>query len=164
MNSLTMYIKIIILLLWSYAKAFNNQKIMPNNFEYKNKNNNNFYKTKNNKYYLLRKTSDELNILKKKEYYKKFGSNNSINEFRNLNEIKNKCLSNDEIGIKNSLCIECNIEEGYFPVYNNYIENKNKNLSKYVECYKETEKPKNYYFNHKLKVFERCYKTCETCF
>ena len=159
-----MYIKIIILLLWSYAKAFNNQKIMPNNFEYKNKNNNNFYKTKNNKYYLLRKTSDELNILKKKEYYKKFGSNNSINEFRNLNEIKNKCLSNDEIGLKNSLCIECNIEEGYFPVYNNYIENKNKNLSKYVECSKETEKPKNYYFNPKLKVFERCYETCETCY
>ena len=79
---------------------------------------------------------------------------------RNLSEIPHKCLYTDEIGIKYSLCIECNKKEGYFPLNNNNQEN----IIKYVECYKKETKPNNYYFNKELNIFQKCYKTCETCF
>ena len=105
MNSIEIFIIIIILLLWRNTNGNINQKIKPNNSEYNKIFN---FKNKNNKYNLSRKAFDELNSLISKETCNKFDSNYSSNEFRNLNEINNKCLTNDEIGIKNSLCIECN--------------------------------------------------------
>ena len=78
---------------------------------------------------------------------------------RYLNE---KCKENDEIGLINSLCIECNTEKGYYPiVYNN--KNIGNNIQ-YKECHNSTTIPINYYFNSKLKVFEQCYESCLKCF
>ena len=159
MSSIEIFIIIIILLLWRNINCNINQKIKPNNSEY---NKIFHFKNKNNKYNLSRNTFDELNSLISKETCNKFDSNYSSNEFRNLNEINNKCLTNDEIGKKNFLCIECNTKEGYFPIYNNYTVNIN-NSFKYVECFKKETKPKNYYFNSDLQAFEKCYETCETC-
>ena len=82
-----------------------------------------------------------------------------IKRMRYLNE---KCKENDEISLKNSLCIECNTEKGYYPiVYNN--EDIGNNIQ-YQECHNSTTIPINYYFNSELKVFEQCYESCLKCF
>ena len=99
-------------------------------------------------------------------------NNNQINNkqkkklgIRFLNESLIKCKSYDEISSRNLLCIECNIDKGYYPITFNY--DKNKELEKYIkykDCHNEYSKPINYYFNSELRVFEKCYESCLTCF
>ena len=50
-------------------------------------------------------------------------------------------------------CI-CDINKGYYSVYYNSSDNK---------CYRESELPKNLYFNKITQTYELCYKTCGTC-
>jgi len=82
-----------------------------------------------------------------------------INRMRYLNE---KCKENNEIGLKNSLCIECNTEKGYYPIV--YNKEDIGNNIQYQECHNSSTIPINYYFNSELKVFEQCYESCLKCF
>ena len=63
--------------------------------------------------------------ISKNETNIEFSKNETL---RILNESLIKCKTNDEIGIKNSLCIECNNELGYYPLIFNY--EKSKSLEK----------------------------------
>jgi hypothetical protein len=100
--------------------------------------------------------------ISKNETNTEFNKNGSI---RILNEALIKCKSSDEIGIKNSLCIECNNELGYYPIIFNYDTSKNlEKYLKYKDCYNNDSVPNNYFFNSKLKAYEECYETCQTCF
>ena len=90
---------------------------------------------------------------------------NKIESLRILNETLIKCKTSDEIGIKNSLCIECNNELGYYPlIYNDDISKNLEKYLKYKDCFNNDSKPSNYFFNSKLKAYEECYGTCQTCF
>ena len=90
---------------------------------------------------------------------------NKIGSIRILNESLIKCKEIDEIGIKNSLCIECNNELGYYPLIYNYDESKNSvKYFKYKDCYNDNSIPSNYFFNSNLKAYEECYESCQTCF
>jgi len=74
-----------------------------------------------------------------------------------------KCeICNKESSSKN-LCIKCNKEKNYFQIsplinYNPLIYN-----YKYIECYNNSTKPTNFYFNKNTNYYEPCYKTCATC-
>ena len=85
------------------------------------------------------------------------------NTKRKVNEDSIKCSKIDEISLKNNICIECNIEQGYFPIINNYNPNK-----KYKVCHKyETNKGENnllgYYFDSNEKGFKKCHENCLSC-
>ena len=84
---------------------------------------------------------------------------------RLLNENLMKCNISDEFSLRNSLCIECNSEKGYYPLYYNtkkdvYL----KNYIKYKACYNNDTIPSNYYFNTELNVYEECYESCSACY
>ena len=112
-----------------------------------------------NNIYLFKKYNN--NIIHYK-HNKKKKKNISL---RFLNESLIKCKKTDEIGLKNSICIECNTEKGYFPLIYNYPKNiEIKNYFKYKDCYNDLTKPINYFFNSELKVYEKCYESCLTCF
>ena len=82
-------------------------------------------------------------------------------ETKNCIELK-KCEYCDKNSVKQNLCITCNEKENYYPKKNPsntkiYIPNT------YINCYNEETKPKNFYFNKKMKYFEPCYRSCATC-
>ena len=87
----------------------------------------------------------------------------NYNEKRKLNEDLIKCSKIDEISSKNNLCMECNGEQGYFPIINNYNPNK-----KYIDCHLyEPDKGENnllgYFFDTKEKAFKKCHENCLSC-
>jgi len=84
---------------------------------------------------------------------------------RLLYENSIKCNISDEFSLRNSLCIECNTEKGYYPLYYNNEKNVYlKNYIKYKVCYDNNTIPSNYYFNTELKVYEECYESCSACY
>lgn len=135
---------------------------------------NNLFKTNEN--YLLCIKNISIYIINEKgktidyEYnkvYENILTNNSlkyINSKRKLNENSIKCSEVDEISSKNSLCIKCNTDLGYYPIINN----KNNEKSKYIDChlYNENAKENNllgYYFDSEEKSFKHCYESCHSC-
>ena len=95
-----------------------------------------------------------------KNYYYK---NNSL---RFLQEIK--CKESNEESLSNLLCISCNTNEGYYPIYYEYNYDNSKDkiksyLSQYIDCYNQVSIPSNYYLNSQLQAYEKCYETCKTC-
>ena len=67
-----------------------------------------------------------------------------------------KCETCDRISQSQNLCIKCNENKLYFPLKNSDSEG-NK------DCYNETTKPYNYFFNSIEKYYEPCYETCAKC-
>ena len=72
----------------------------------------------------------------------------------------NKCSSYTDESLKMNLCIKCNIKMGYYPVdfkgYNIFPKN-------FIECFNDSSKLINFYFNENKKQYEPCYETCNTC-
>ena len=106
--------------------------------------------------------------------YKNINSNFSFNKIkdeskknfyllkRELNEDLVKCSKSDNISLKNSLCIECNTEKGYYPIISNY-----NHMAKYKECHlyqKDSEiNLIGYYFDSQEKAYKKCHSNCLTC-
>jgi hypothetical protein len=108
------------------------------------------------------KKINNTNYLKKDSYKKK----SKINSLRSLQEYK--CKDRNEESISRSLCLSCNIEEGYYPIYYGYnYDNSKENiktyLDQYIDCYNQESIPSNYYLNSKLQAYEKCYESCKTC-
>ena len=53
------------------------------------------------------------------------------------------------------LCIECNVEHGYYP-----MENDSSNIREYINCYKGLN---GYYLDKNELIYKKCFYTCETC-
>jgi len=71
----------------------------------------------------------------------------------------NKCKEDNEESKKYNLCISCNTEKNYHPA-----EFKNNSfLHGFLECYNETTKPINFYFDTSDSKYKPCYETCRTC-
>ena len=58
-----------------------------------------------------------------------------------------------------TLCIECNIEKHYYEA----IFPKDDFLHGFKECYNETTKPINFYFDNSVQKYKPCFETCLTC-
>ena len=111
---------------------------------------------------LMTKKINNSNYLRK-YFYKKKSNKKSL---RILPE--EKCKESNEESKLNSLCISCNTEGGYYPIYYNYYYDNSKEnikpyLNEYIECYNQDTIPSNYYLNSKLQAYEKCYESCKTC-
>ena len=111
-----------------------------------------------------KKTKIEQPINKKYLLYNKI-SIRSIPILRLLNDNSIKCKKSDEFSLKNSLCIECNKEKGYYPVFYNYENDINfkKNLN-YNDCYDNNTVPTYFYFNSESNIYEECFESCKSCY
>ena len=70
-----------------------------------------------------------------------------------------KCKTSNNQSSEKNLCTECNTEKGY-----KAVELKNNSLfGGFYECFNETTKPKNFYYNETIGKYKICYETCETC-
>ena len=79
-------------------------------------------------------------------------------------EIKNytqniKCKTSNYQSYIYDLCLECNIDQEYFPA--EFPDNSF--LNGFTECYNSTTKPINFYFDNQTKKYKACYETCLTC-
>ena len=94
-------------------------------------------------------------------YFHEKSKNNYIKkEIKKMRFLNEKCKENDEISLKNSLCVECDTEKGYYPKIYNYDNNENfEKFIKYKECHNIKTIPNNFYFDFELKVFKQCYDT-----
>ena len=58
--------------------------------------------------------------------------------------------------LNENLCTSCDIEEGYFPIYDDlYIK-----ILPFYNCYKSLE---GYYLDNEYSAYKLCYKSCKTC-
>ena len=69
--------------------------------------------------------------------------------------IKCKDCSLESI-LNNNLCIYCNTEEKYFPIFN-----ESKINYSFIECLNQT--PEGFFFNFIENSYQPCYKTCKQC-
>ena len=66
-----------------------------------------------------------------------------------------KCSSCPIIVINEDLCLECNINNGYY-----MKENDTNKFGGYFNCYKDIE---GYYLDRNDLLFKKCYEACDTC-
>ena len=150
--------KIINIRIISYLVIFINCQLNNVYFNYNNSNSNS--NRFSSKYNLL------TNINKSNVYSSYLRNIINYNNKRFLNELNEKCKT---IDYNNLLCFECNIQAGYYPIYNDYNYDNRKNLlKKYIknsmDCYNENTKPIGYYLNKHLQAYEKCYDSCKTCY
>jgi hypothetical protein len=113
---------------------------------------------KNNTLYILSQTDK---ILLKKDFNTYISNTYAKRILNDNNQIK--CSKSDLISIKNFLCIECNTEQSYYPIINNYNSN-----AKYKECYiynsnKSDNNLPGYYFDLQEMSYKKCHENCLTC-
>jgi len=70
-----------------------------------------------------------------------------------------KCKTSNYQSYIYDLCLECNIDEDYFPA--EFPDNAF--LHGFTECYNNTTKPINFYFDEEKENYKPCYETCLTC-
>lgn len=61
--------------------------------------------------------------------------------------------------ISEDLCLECNTTNNYYQINPQFLGQN----SEYFDCYNESTKLKNFFFNNKTKFYEPCYMNCATC-
>jgi hypothetical protein len=99
---------------------------------------------------------------------------NAMREFMGLNIFENEdelfkyerlkwncpegCLICNEESKKLNMCIYCNMEKDYYPIFTG-------NYERYHECFHFSNKSiyEKYYFDEENKYFKSCYKTCKIC-
>ena len=70
-----------------------------------------------------------------------------------------KCSQCNRESSSKNLCETCNEIKGYYP-----LKDSSSNVDPlYKDCFNETTKPINYYFNDKEKYYMPCYEFCKTC-
>ena len=72
---------------------------------------------------------------------------------------KIKCKTSTPESAVYDLCIECNIDQQYFPAF--FPENDF--LHGFTECYNSITKPINFYFDNTDNHYKPCFETCLTC-
>jgi len=130
------------------------------------------YSAQNKTYYLLADVFSygkysirymQTNISSYMIYNNNTDTNTNANTKTNSNIIiltGNKCSKSNETSEKLNLCIECNKQEKYYPVY---YSQKNILLQGFTECFNNETKLINFFFNQKEERYEPCYETCRTC-
>ena len=72
--------------------------------------------------------------------------------------IKCQYCSFDSIINNNNLCISCNINNSYYPKYNDSL-----NKNSFYECYHKDEMQIGYYLDINENIFMSCYQKCKKC-
>ena len=74
-----------------------------------------------------------------------------------------KCATCNEKSLSKGLCLTCNQNYNYFPLKSN---NTNQNITDgqtLIDCYNNSTKPNNVFFNTKENYYQPCYWTCGSC-
>jgi len=91
-----------------------------------------------------------------------------ISEFKNSTDLpslpkcQEKCTKCNEDLFKD-LCSECNTEKNYHRINPKYLSQNPMSNNDYFDCYNETTKPGNFFFNKDTQFYEPCYRSCATC-
>ena len=75
---------------------------------------------------------------------------------RTIDKCNIKCLNCTFESNEIDLCVSCNINESYYPKYND-----NSNKNSFINCYNGS--IENYYLNDKNGIYMPCYSLCKTC-
>ena len=75
---------------------------------------------------------------------------------RTIDKCNIKCLNCSLESNEIDLCVSCNINESYYPKYND-----NSNKNSFFNCYNGS--IENYYLNDKNGIYMPCYSLCKTC-
>ena len=102
-----------------------------------------------NGYFLI----SDVNCPGKNIYLRKISENQDENS-----NCPKKCLRCDK-DISENLCLECKQENDYYQINPKFLEQN----SEYFDCYNNSTKPKNFFFNKTSKFYEPCYMNCATC-
>ena len=69
-----------------------------------------------------------------------------------------KCKICSFESIYNNLCIECNIDDNYYPKLND-----ESNIELFLQCYNSNEMQKGYYLDNDNNIYKQCYNKCKKC-
>ena len=132
-----------------YQKAYN-----PLSVGYDAGNNTNW---KEGTYTRIHRNIDIVNAMREWMSLKPFDNEDELFKNERLKANCNEgCLICDQQSRTLGLCINCNNEDGYYPIFN---ESSNE---KYYKCIHNSSKNK-YYLDKEKGYFKPCYKTCKTC-
>ena len=77
---------------------------------------------------------------------------------RTIDKCDNKCkICTIESNI-NNLCISCNIENSYYPIYND-----NSNNNEFIDCYNSDNISEGYYLDTINNIYNLCFPSCKKC-
>ena len=82
------------------------------------------------------------------------------NELKTIEKCDIKCSNCSLESISNNSCIQCNINKGFFPKYEDLMMNKN-NPNSFINCYSEL--PEGYFFDEINKNYHKCNEKCKKC-
>ena len=121
-----------------------------------------FYSNNTSEYYVLpfAQICDLEHLLY--ELYKSEENENDNNmECKELD----KCQKCNNQSISKNLCLECNIQKGYYILNINELPKSkiNKLFEQYFDCVNNITKPENFYFNEENQDYEPCFLTCGAC-
>ena len=71
-----------------------------------------------------------------------------------------KCKTCSYASISKGLCVSCNNEGNYFPLKPDNSSQQDESL---INCYNNSTKPNNFYFNKEEQYYQPCYWTCGSC-
>ena len=74
-----------------------------------------------------------------------------------------KCKSCDNNSFSKNLCTECNKNKKFYQINPLLIKDLNLSDNNYIDCYNNSTKPTNFYFNKTTEFYELCYKSCASC-
>ena len=75
-----------------------------------------------------------------------------------------KCEKCDEKSFSHNLCITCNKAKDYYQISPSInISSYTFNNKIYIDCFNNSTKPSNFYFNKTGEYYEPCYRSCATC-
>ena len=86
-----------------------------------------------------------------------FTEDELFREERLKTECDESCLICNEESKELNLCIYCNIEKGYYPIFYGNI------YDRYHECIHKDSNIERLYFDSEDNYFKPCYETCRTC-
>ena len=83
-----------------------------------------------------------------------FYLNDSIR--RTIDKCDIKCGNCSLESVKNNLCISCNINNNYYPILNDSLNN-----NSFINCYNQNQLTEDYILDN--NIFKKCYQTCQNC-
>ena len=132
-----------------YQKAYN-----PLSIGYDSGDENNW---KEGTYTRIHRNIDIVNAMREWMEFEPFTENKLYEKEKLKGECKENCLICNEESNKLNKCIYCNIDKGYYPIFNGNI------YERYHECIYNDSNLEKFYFDSENNYFKPCYETCKTC-
>ena len=108
-------------------------------------------------YIRMHRDIDIVNAMREWMGFGNFTEDELFREERHKAECDESCLICNEESKELNLCIYCNIEKGYYPIFYGNI------YDRYHECIHKDSNTERLYFDSEDNYYKPCYETCRTC-